>query len=411
MPALPAAPALDAVALSTSSIKWFWNAAAYAAGYRVLSSTGANISGNLGASTTYWIETTLAANAPYTRRVSAFNDSGPSVSAVLTRYSLAIIPAAVAVVSVSSLTLALSWSANGNPAQTQYQVDYWAQAGSTSSVTVAAASATLANLTDYMTYFLAVQAVNGDGVLTVPTQTVSTVTAPCGGALGLIGAEGGTLRSCAAGGPVELLIPPGSFTQMEQVTLSPHAGPYPAASSAASIITAATGIGVDIDVSPHILPLKQPRLLMSYNPTHGSSLDPKFFIIARYDEGRNVWVPFATSVDQTNGQVAAMIDHFSTFQIVQSQPADTVSTFKVFPNPLRPAVGHLFMTFSMLPESARVRVYTLSGVLVRDITADAGGVARWDGTNESGAKAASGVYFVVVQTANRSQTFKVAVQR
>ena len=56
-------------------------------------------------------------------------------------------------------------------------------------------------------------------------------------------------------------------------------------------------------------------------------------------------------------------------------------------------------------------VYTLVGEKVRDLTADAVGHANWDGKNQSGKNAASGVYVVYVQSSGESKTLKVAVQR
>jgi hypothetical protein len=69
------------------------------------------------------------------------------------------------------------------------------------------------------------------------------------------------------------------------------------------------------------------------------------------------------------------------------------------------------MTFSLLPAEARLRIYTISGRLVKDMTADAAGLAGWDGTNESGRPAASGFYFLFIQGAGRSETIKLALQR
>ena len=69
------------------------------------------------------------------------------------------------------------------------------------------------------------------------------------------------------------------------------------------------------------------------------------------------------------------------------------------------------MRFQNLPAGARLRVYTFAGALVKDLSADGSGLASWDGTNQSGAPAASGVYFVFAQGAGTSKTIKVAVQR
>ena len=64
-----------------------------------------------------------------------------------------------------------------------------------------------------------------------------------------------------------------------------------------------------------------------------------------------------------------------------------------------------------LPSGARLRVYTLAGEKVRDLSADTVGHATWDGTNQSGQKVASGVYIIYVQGGTASKTLKVAIQR
>ena len=321
---------------------------------------------------------------------------------------VALPPQSPAVLSVSSTSLTLAWSSGGNPNGTQYQVDYWTQGGSTYTLAVNLTTATVWGLAPMTTYYLAVQAVGSLG-LSAPTAAVSTVTAVSQALSVLIGPEGGTIVYYTPDGPWELDIPPGCFTQMELVTLSLPAG-YPAEVSAAARLTG-TGIGLDVDVSPYVLPLKEPRLRGAYSLGRVAGFNPATLIIARYDTGRQVWVPYATSVDQGKDWVIAMLNHFSTYQIMSSAASGTVDTFKAFPNPLRPALGQLFMTFSLLPPNARVRIYTLTGVLVRDTSADAGGVASWDGTNQAGGKAASGVYFVLVQGEGQTKTFEVAVQR
>jgi flagellar hook assembly protein FlgD len=84
---------------------------------------------------------------------------------------------------------------------------------------------------------------------------------------------------------------------------------------------------------------------------------------------------------------------------------------QIFPNPLRPAIGHKLMIFSNLPANTRLRIYTLAGELVNELNTGVSGTTSWDGTNQSGQKAASGVYYVYVQGAGDSKTLKVAVQR
>jgi hypothetical protein len=83
----------------------------------------------------------------------------------------------------------------------------------------------------------------------------------------------------------------------------------------------------------------------------------------------------------------------------------------VFPNPLfgfNPATSYsntapdeTFVTFSNLPEEITIKIYTLSGVLIRTLTtSDKSGPTspflRWDLKNEDGLRAASGLYLALV---------------
>lgn len=88
-----------------------------------------------------------------------------------------------------------------------------------------------------------------------------------------------------------------------------------------------------------------------------------------------------------------------------------VENVRAFPNPFRPARGHTAMTFADLPANARLRIYTLTGEMIRDLEADTAGTATWDGRNQDGRDAASGVYFVLAQAEGDKNTFKVVVQR
>ncbi len=92
-------------------------------------------------------------------------------------------------------------------------------------------------------------------------------------------------------------------------------------------------------------------------------------------------------------------------------PAASVEDARIFPNPLRPAQGHTSMSFSNLPVDSRVRIYSLVGQQVRDLRADAAGLARWDGRNDAGTDLGSGVYFVLLQGDGQKSTTKVAIQR
>ena len=210
-------------------------------------------------------------------------------------------------------------------------------------------------------------------------------------------------------GPVSLQIPAGAFSTTFQLTLSTTAA-FPSLTSASSELKP-TGVGFIVATDKEVQPSLEVTLSMGYRDSDALGLDEQKLILARYDNDRKTWVPLASSVDRQNNTVTAKTNHFSIFQIVQAVPPGDLSLIKAFPNPLRPSQGHTSMTFSNLPADAKLRVYTLAGELVKDLTASSSGISSWDGTNQSGQKTASGVYFVLVQASGRKKTFKVAVQR
>lgn len=165
----PSAPSLSASAAGVSSITWTWNDVLYETGYRVLDSTGANISGNLAQGAVSWAEEGLSLNASYTRRIEAFNASGSSSSVSLTRYTLASAPSSAAFTGVAYSSMVFGWSGGANPGPTNYQYDI--SLSSSFGVILASGTQTsftvqLTGLAEGTTCYARARAVNGDGIAT-----------------------------------------------------------------------------------------------------------------------------------------------------------------------------------------------------------------------------------------------------
>jgi fibronectin type 3 domain-containing protein len=165
-------------AVSTTSINWAWNPAANAAGYRVInSSSGVNLSGDLAAATTFWLQNGLTANTSSTVYLQAFNGlETPVNSALRTVFSLANPPSAPAF-SATTSRVNLSWSNNGNDPSTRYSVQYstdnfihWVDAMVLTPSTTHQDTA----LAESTTYRYKMWAINGDGVATVKVDYSAT---------------------------------------------------------------------------------------------------------------------------------------------------------------------------------------------------------------------------------------------
>ncbi|HLB00498.1 MAG TPA: two-component regulator propeller domain-containing protein, partial [Bacteroidota bacterium] len=93
-------------------------------------------------------------------------------------------------------------------------------------------------------------------------------------------------------------------------------------------------------------------------------------------------------------------------------PARTFSELKVYPNPFevpspRPA------TIGGLVEDSYLKIFTVSGALVRELNTPGGGIGTWDGTDDANRPVSSGVYVIVAYSQDGTEvgSAKVAVIR
>ncbi|MFH2202677.1 MAG: fibronectin type III domain-containing protein [Elusimicrobiota bacterium] len=393
-----------------SSVTWSWGNIVDESGFRVVSSTGGNLSGDLAADVLSFTETGLSTNTLYTRRVVAFAGVSYSTSAAAAAYTLAAPPTSFTFVDVFITSMSLQWAANTNSgAATTYRVDRWEAGGATTSVTAGGLSAALTGLAGGTTYYLTVSALNGDGVATASGLELSTVTWPASWSEAALGpGGGGDIAFNLPGGAAAVSIPAGAFAEAVTVTVTAPAS-FPAAVSPTARLQG-TGVGLEITLNKPLQPTLGVLLRVPYLDSEVAGLDQSRLLLARYDVPRGVWVPLVSNADPAAHIVTAVTDHFSTFQLMAAAPGD-LSNLKAFPNPLRPALGHRTMKFAGLPAAALLRIYTPLGELVRELTANTAGMAEWDGTNSSGHAAASGAYYVFVKDEGRTRTFGVAVQR
>lgn len=177
---LPAAPGgLSATVVSSNSITWSWNTgSANVTGYHVYSSTAAEIIRILPKETNTWTETGLEANIPYTRIVLNYNKAGDGPSSDITKFTYAIPPESVNIVSVGYDTVVTSW-----PDSELYQARV--ERSTDNSAWVFVSSSTDGSyghtaLSGDTTYWFRVGAINGDKIQT-PAQysaVSSTITLP-----------------------------------------------------------------------------------------------------------------------------------------------------------------------------------------------------------------------------------------
>lgn len=225
-----------------------------------------------------------------------------------------------------------------------------------------------------------------------------------------IDSSGGLVTSNQNAGPVTVDIPPDAFTSTVTVTIIPTA-PTSCKFPPGQTMTE-TGVGVQVTISSGIEPSINVSISISYaQASIPSGVDKSQLQIARCDADVGIWIPLVSNDDVSQSVVSAESDRFSTFDLMGVSMPSSVKDIQISNNPIRPSKGIANTTFSNLPANTRIRIYTPSGLLVKNIMADATGVATWDATNQSGRTVASGIYFVYAQGNGTKKTLTIVVQR
>jgi len=96
------------------------------------------------------------------------------------------------------------------------------------------------------------------------------------------------------------------------------------------------------------------------------------------------------------------------------QPKDSFGKLFIYPNPFILQNGNTnSVSIDGLIKSSSIKIFSISGILIRDLTTPGGRVGSWDGRNNAGNFVASGIYILVAydQGANNIATSKIAVIR
>jgi hypothetical protein len=139
------------------------------------------------------------------------------------------------------------------------------------------------------------------------------------------------------------------------------------------------------------------------------------------DEARRAWVRLPGSVlDRQARTISAPTPHFSVYALVGAASTDVGSVY-AFPVPWAPNSGDPKrgtasggITFSNLPSEGTIKVYTLSGRLVRTLDIPAGlfpAQLKWDVKTGGGADVVSGVYIWRIESGSNDKSGKLMVIR
>jgi hypothetical protein len=137
------------------------------------------------------------------------------------------------------------------------------------------------------------------------------------------------------------------------------------------------------------------------------------------DEDKSLWVKLpSSSVDTDNNTVSVDINHFSVFAIFGGSDTDLSNAY-AYPVPWKPYDGRAEtgslsegITFTNLGSEASIRIYTLSGELVKTLDYSYSGgneELNWDCTNRDGKVIASGTYIYYIKNSKEHKTGKIIV--
>jgi len=178
-------PSYFSSAAEISSITWNWGIGYDATSYYLINESSQIVSPVLSSSTFSWTETDLSPNTAYSRAIVSANQFGISTSTFLTKYTLAQKPDNFSVSGVFITSVTLSWSANGNPSYTRYEIiqstDNFITDISTPmplSAGLISLTTTLYNLEGATTYYFKLRAYNNEDIPTEFTNIISTLTLP-----------------------------------------------------------------------------------------------------------------------------------------------------------------------------------------------------------------------------------------
>ena len=206
---------------------------------------------------------------------------------------------------------------------------------------------------------------------------------------------------------VDLNVPALTFTVTVDIGIN-----VPIVLPAAASGQLASGVAVQITITPLVQPSKGVTISINYTLQDIVGMDASRLVIARYDDSAGKWIPLLSTVDAVAKTVTAITDHFSVFQIMQITPAADLAAITIGPNPYKPLRNPgQNVTFRGLPSDGKIKIYTYLGELIRELSSDSSGNAAWDGRNSGGERVASGVYVALVQGAGKKKIFKIMVEK
>jgi hypothetical protein len=148
----------------------------------------------------------------------------------------------------------------------------------------------------------------------------------------------------------------------------------------------------------------------------GAKLKASDLSVWLLDEGRKLWVKqTGASLNAAARSVSLPVSHFSNYALMALPDLDLDPVY-AYPVPFRPNAGNParygswtdLITFTNLPAYGKLRIYTVTGALVRELDIVPPSM-KWDVKNSAGETAASGVYLWEITAGTNRKTGKIVV--
>jgi photosystem II stability/assembly factor-like uncharacterized protein len=114
--------------------------------------------------------------------------------------------------------------------------------------------------------------------------------------------------------------------------------------------------------------------------------------------------------------ISGKVEEYGIYGIFAKVPAVNLDNVIVYPNPYKPnsGLGHTGITFDGLMSNVKIRIYTISGRLVRTIDVITDGKYEWkeeEMNDDEGRKLPSGVYIYIITSGDKISKGKIAIIR
>jgi len=307
----PAKPlGLAGVSSSADSIDWNWDDVVSATAYKIYQASDNALLNTVNPAVSAWHQTGLTPNKQYKVYVKASNANGDSpASASSSVYTLANKPSDLTNSDHASTQTTVSWSANGNPAGTEYYVENTTKG--TNSDWITTTNWTSTGLACSQHYDIKVKARNTDGTETAYTGEISASTTACDNGGGGSGGGGG------GGG--------GGSAEVYQAPLQPGASAENPSGDFKIMINNGASATTNRNVSLKLFAGSNVSTMAISNTSDfsGVSQEPyqatKNWTLTEGEGAKTVYAKFYTSYGQVSQTVSATISLDNTAPQVQTE--------------------------------------------------------------------------------------------